>query len=197
MIVAGLTGSIGMGKSTAAKMFADAGAAVCDSDAVVHELYAPGGAAIAPIAAAFPDAVRAGAVDRAALSAIVTRDASALQRLEAIVHPLVAAAQQAFLERARASGAGLAILDIPLLFETGGEGRVDKVIVVSASADVQRARVMARPGISEEKFQRLLARQIPDAEKRARADFVIDTGGTLEETRAQVQGVLAKLTEAR
>jgi dephospho-CoA kinase len=197
MIVAGLTGSIGMGKSTAAKMFAEAGAAVCDSDALVHELYAPGGAAIAPIAAAFPGAVRGGAVDRAALSAIVARDGSALQRLEALVHPLVAEAQAAFLERERASGAGLAILEIPLLFETGGEGRVDKVIVVSAPAEAQRARVMARPGMNEEKFQLLLARQIPDAEKRARADFVIDTGGTLEQTRAQVHGVLAKLAEAR
>jgi dephospho-CoA kinase len=197
MIVAGLTGSIGMGKSTVAKMFADAGAAVCDSDAIVHGLYAPGGAAAAAIAAAFPETVTDGGVDRAALSALVTRDPSALKRLEAIVHPLVSAAQQRFLDAARASGARLAILEIPLLFETGGEGKADKVIVVSASEALQRARVLGRPGMSEEKFQLLLARQMPDAEKRARADFIIDTSGTLDETRVQVQAVLAKLGEAR
>jgi dephospho-CoA kinase len=186
-----------MGKSTVAKMFADAGATVCDSDAIVHGLYAPGGAAAAAIAAAFPETVTDGGVDRAALSALVTRDPSALKRLEAIVHPLVSAAQQRFVDAARASGARLAILEIPLLFETGGEGKADKVIVVSASEALQRARVLGRPGMSEEKFQLLLARQMPDAEKRARADFIIDTSGTLDETRVQVQAVLAKLGEAR
>jgi len=195
MIVLGLTGSIGMGKSTVANMFAEEGVPVCDSDALVHALYAPGGAAVAPVGVAFPGVVRDGGVDRAALSAALRADPSALNRLEAIVHPLVNEAQRAFLDDAKAQGARLAILDIPLLFETGSQSKVDKVVVVSAPAETQRARVMARPGMSEDKFAWLLARQTPDSEKRARADFVIDTGGPLEATRVHVRALLDDLLE--
>jgi len=196
MIVVGLTGSIGMGKSTVAKMFADEGAPTFDSDAAVHALYAAGGAAIAPVEAAFPGVTRNGAIDRAALSAKVVGDADAIGRLEAIVHPLVRQAQASFLARHRAAGAPVVVLDIPLLFESTGAQVVDKIVVVSAPPDVQRERVLARPGMTQEKFEQLLARQIPDAEKRARADFVIDTGGSFEATRAQVRAVLDALREA-
>lgn len=196
MILIGLTGSIGMGKSTVAQMFAEEGAPSFNSDDAVHALYAPGGAAVAPVGAAFPDAIKDGAVDRTALSKLVVNDTPAIKRLEAIVHPLVAQAQQAFLDKQRAAGAKAAVLDIPLLFETGGEKRVDKVVVVSASPEIQRARVLARPGMTAEKFEQLLARQTPDAEKRERADFVIDTGGVLESTRDQVRAVLDALSEA-
>ena len=195
MKLIGLTGSIGMGKSTVAQMFAEAGALVCDSDALVHAIYAKGGRAVEPVGAAFPDIVVDGAVDRARLSKAVMNDPDAFKRLEQIVHPLVKAEQQAFLDNARAQGAALVVLDIPLLFEGGGEKNVDKVVVVSAPGDVQRARVLARPGMSVEKFETILSRQVPDAEKRARADFVIDTGVPLEETRAQVHAVVAKLRE--
>lgn len=195
MIVIGLTGSIGMGKSTVAQMFAEEGAPAFNSDDAVHALYAPGGAGVGPVGAAFPGVVKDGAVDRAALSARVVDNAGALKRLEAIVHPLVARAQAQFLDAARAAGAEAVVLDIPLLFETGAESRVDTVVVVSAPADVQRARVLARPGMTVEKFESLLAKQVPDFEKRARADFTINTGGSLEETRKRVRTVLDALRE--
>jgi dephospho-CoA kinase len=195
MIVLGLTGSIGMGKSTVAKMFAEEGALAFDSDAAVHDLYVPGGAAVAPVEAAFPGVVRDGGVDRALLSAKVVGDAGAITKLEAIVHPLVAEAQAAFLRANTAAGTKVVVLDIPLLFETGKSDLFDKIVVVSAPAETQGARVLARPGMTEEKFEALLARQVPDAEKRARADFIIDTGGDFDATRAQVRAVLDALGE--
>jgi dephospho-CoA kinase len=196
MIVLGLTGSIGMGKSTVAKMFAEEGAPAFDSDAAVHELYAPGGAGVGPVEAAFPGVTRDGAIDRAALSAKVVGDPQALDRLETIVHPLVRQAQANFLAAERAAGTAVVVLDIPLLFEATGAQAVDTIVVVSAPAEVQRARVLGRPGMTEEKFEKLLARQTSDAEKRARADFVIDTGGPFEATSAQVRAVLDALREA-
>ena len=195
MIVIGLTGSIGMGKSTVAQMFAEEGAPSFNSDDAVHALYAPGGAAVALVGKAFPGVVKDGGVDRPSLSAQVVNNADALRRLEAIVHPLVAQAQAAFLEAARTAGRSAVVLDIPLLFETKAEHRVDKVVVVSAPAEVQRARVLSRPGMTVEKFERLLALQMPDTEKRARADFVIDTSAALEDTRKQVRAVLDALRE--
>ncbi|MEZ5893559.1 MAG: dephospho-CoA kinase [Parvularculaceae bacterium] len=193
MIRVGLTGSIGMGKSAVLAMFADLGAAVWDADAAVHRLYAKGGAGVAAVGAQFPGAIRDGAVDRVALSALVLGDKEKLKALEAIVHPLVAADREMFLQDAAESAARLAVLDIPLLFENKAEDAFDAVVVVSAPADVQRARVLARPGMSEEKFAAILNLQTPDAEKRRRADFVIDTGLTLKETRAEVAGVYKKL----
>lgn len=185
MFVLGLTGSIGMGKSTAARMLAAMGAPVCDSDAVVHGLLAKGGRAVPAIGAAFPGAVVDGAVSRPALGAAVFRDPEALKRLEAILHPMVQAAQRAFLARAARRGAKVAVLDIPLLFETHGERRVDATVVVSAPFVVQKARVLARPGMTAEKFAGILARQTPDAEKRRRADYVVPTGsGRLVTRRA-------------
>jgi dephospho-CoA kinase len=195
MIIIGLTGSIGMGKSTVASMFAEEGAPAFDSDAAVHALYASGGAAVAPVEAAFPGVSKDGAIDRGALSAQVVGNEAAIRRLEAIVHPLVRQAQAEFLRASRDAGALYAVLDIPLLFESGGVNLVDKVVVVSAPADIQRVRVLSRPGMSEEKFEAILARQMPDAEKRARADFVIDTSGPFEDTRAQVRAVLDALGE--
>lgn len=191
MIIIGLTGSIGMGKSTVAAMFADAGIPVHDADKTVHRLYS--GRAVPLIEAAFPGTTANGTVDRQKLAVAVLGDAAALKRLEAIVHPLVREDEQAFLKTASESGAALAILDIPLLFETGGGSRVDKTVVVSAPPDAQRERVLARPGMTPEKFAAILSKQMPDAEKRARADFVIDTGGTLEETRRQVGEIIAAL----
>lgn len=195
MIVIGLTGSIGMGKSTVAKMFAEEGAPAFNSDDAVHALYAAGGAAVEPVGATFPGVVHNGAIDRAALSAALAKDPSGFKQLEAIVHPLVRAAQLAFLEKHRTAGSRAAVLDIPLLFEGHAEKNFDAVVVVSAPADVQRERVLSRPGMSVEKFEQLLARQTPDAEKRARADFVIDTGGDFDATRAQVRAVLDALSE--
>jgi dephospho-CoA kinase len=195
MIVIGLTGSIGMGKSTVTKMFAEEGAPGFDSDAAVHALYAPGGAAVGPVEAAFPGVTKDGAIDRAALSARVVGDPEKIKTLERIVHPLVRQAQMQFLQDQRDAGAPFVVLDIPLLFEGSGAKFVDKTIVVSAPADVQRARVLARPGMTEEKFEAILALQMPDAEKRARADFVIDTSGSFENTRAQVRAVLDALRE--
>ncbi|HEY4192563.1 MAG TPA: dephospho-CoA kinase [Mesorhizobium sp.] len=192
MIVLGLTGSIGMGKSTAAKMFADAGVPVHDSDEAVHRLYA--GAAAPLVEAAFPGTVVDGVVDRSLLGGQVIGNPAALKRLAAIVHPLVRTDADAFLARNRAKNAPLAVLDIPLLFETGGRVRVDKVVVVSAPAKAQRARVLARPGMSEEKFASILSQQVPDAEKRAQADYVIDTGGDFDATRAAVLKIIAELT---
>ena len=193
MIVVDLTGSIGMGKSTTAAMFAAEGAPVYDADAEVHALYAEGGAAVGPVGAAFPGVVKDGAVDRAALSAQVVGNPEALKRLEAIVHPLVGAARAEFFERAARDGADLVVLDIPLLFETGGEKRVDAVVVVSAPPETQRARVLARPGMTAEKLDAILARQMHDAEKRARAHFVVDTGRGLEAARLQVREVVETL----
>lgn len=193
MITVGLTGSIGMGKSTTAAMFAAEGVPVYDADAEVHALYARGGAAVAPLAAAFPGVVVDGAVDRTLLSQRVVGKPDELKRLEAIVHPLVGESRVGFFQKAVAGGADIVVLDIPLLFETGGEKRLDAVVVVSAPADVQRQRVLARPGMDEAKLDAILARQMADAEKRARAHFVIDTGKGLDHARAQVRDVLARL----
>lgn len=195
MIIIGLTGSIGMGKSTVAAMFAEEGVPVLDADASVHALYAPGGAAVAPVEAAFPGVTKNGVIDRAALSAEVVGNAEAIKRLEAIVHPLVRRTQMEFLQAHRDAGAEFVLLDIPLLFEGGGDKFVDTSVVVSAPAEVQRARVLARPGMTEAKFEAILARQMPDAEKRARADFVIDTSVSFDETRTQVRAVLDALRE--
>ena len=191
MIVLGLTGSIGMGKSTAAKMFAEAGVPVHDSDEAVHRLYA--GKAALLVEAAFPGTVVDGAVDRTLLAGQVLGNAVALKKLEAIVHPLVRADADAFVARHRAAKAPLVVLDIPLLFETGGRARVDKVAVVSAPADIQRQRVLARPGMSEAKLAAILAKQTPDVEKRQQADFVIDTSGGFDVTRAEVEKIVAEL----
>ena len=196
MILLGLTGSIGMGKTTTAAMFAEAGAAVYDADAAVHALYAPGGGAGPALAAAFPEAVRGdGGVDRDALSRRVKTDPAALAVLEAIVHPLVGSQRSDFLARAASAGAAVAVLDIPLLFETGGQRSVDAVVVVTADAAVQRARVLARPGMDAEKFALLSARQIPDADKRAGADFLIDTGQGLPAARARVDAIMATVLQ--
>ena len=195
MILLGLTGSIGMGKSTTAAMFAEEGAPVYDADAAVHQLYGVGGAAVEPVEAAFPGVAQSGAIDRARLSERVLNDAEALKRLEAIVHPLVGAQRQSFFEEARAGGAPVLVLDIPLLFETGGDKAMGAVAVVSAPFDLQRERVLARPGMTVDKLDAILRRQIPDAEKRARADFVIDTGHGLDTAREQVRAVLAALAD--
>lgn len=191
MIVLGLTGSIGMGKSTTAKMFRDAGVPVHDSDEAVHRLYA--GAAAPLIEREFPGTVDNGVVDRVRLSGHVLGDAQAIRRLEAIVHPMVRADADAFLARQRAAGRPLAVLDIPLLFETGGRDRVDKVLVVTAPASVQRQRVLSRPGMTEAKLAAILAKQVPDAEKRKMADFVIDTGQGMDAARAAVLAVIDAL----
>lgn len=190
MIVLGLTGSIGMGKSTTTAMFADAGALVWNADEAVHRLYAKGGAAVGPVGEAFPGVVVEGAVDRTRLAEVLGRDEQAFKRLEAIVHPLVMAHRLEELAAAGARGVRLAVLDIPLLFETGGDAAVDAVVVVTAPADVQAARVLARPGMTRERFEAILARQTPDTEKRRRADFVIDTGDGLEAARARVDEIV-------
>ena len=192
MIVLGLTGSIGMGKSTTAKLFAEAGVPVHDSDEAVHRLYA--GAAAPLVEKAFPGTAVAGVVDRVALSKRVVGDAEAIARLEKIVHPLVRADADRFVASARAAGAPLVVLDIPLLFETNGTSRVDRIAVVSAPAELQRERVLSRPGMTEEKFAAILARQAPDAEKRRRADFVIDTSEGVEAARRQVEAIIRELT---
>jgi dephospho-CoA kinase len=190
MIVLGLTGSIGMGKSTVEGFFAESGVPVHDADAAVHRLYA--GDAAPLIEAAFPDTTQDGTVDRARLASRVIGDPAALRRLEAIVHPLVRRAEEQFLAQAEAAGAPVVVLNIPLLFETGGDTRCDAVVVVSAPAETQRARVMSRPAMTEEKFAGLLGKQMPDAEKRRRADFVVDTGQDFDSTRAQVRSILLK-----
>lgn len=191
MITLALTGSIGMGKSTVAAMFAEEGVPVFDADAAVHALQGPGGALLPAIEAAFPGTTTAEGVNRPALGAAVFHDDAAMKRLEAIVHPAVGAARASFL--AAHADAPLVLIDVPLLFETGGDAHVDKIAVVSADAATQAARVLARPGQSPEKFAAILARQLPDAEKRARADFVIPTGGSLDATRAAVRAVIACL----
>jgi dephospho-CoA kinase len=188
MFILGLTGSLGMGKSTTAQFFAEEGVPVHDADAVVHRLYE--GEAVAAIEAAFPGTTGAGKVDRNKLAARVLGDAAALRRLEAIVHPLVQDAERRLLAEARARGEKVAVLDIPLLFETGGDRRVDAVVVVSAPPEVQRARVLARPGMTVEKLESILAKQMPDAEKRRRADFVVDTSQGFDAARAQVRAIL-------
>ena len=193
MIIIGLTGSIGMGKSTTAAMFADEGVPVYDADAAVHALYAPGGAAVAPIEAAFPGVTGPEGVDRAKLSHRVVGHPEALKRLEAIVHPLVAQSRGGFFEDARAKGADIVVLDIPLLFETGGEKAMDAVVVVSAPAEIQRSRVLGREGMDGAKLAAILARQMADAEKRARAHFVVDTSQGFDHAREQVRQILATL----
>jgi dephospho-CoA kinase len=193
----GLTGSIGMGKSETAKMFARLGIPVYDADAAVHRLYEAGGGAVAEIAKAFPDCVRDGHVDRAALAASLNDGRASLQRLEQIVHPLVAREQRAFLDQAEQAGAEMVVLDIPLLFETGGHARMDAVVVVSAPEEVQRLRVMARPGMTAEKLDHILARQMPDAEKRAQAHFVVETDKGFDHAFEQVKRIVAALHEQR
>jgi len=192
MIVLGLTGSIGMGKSTTARMFVDENVPVHDSDEAVHRLYS--GIAAPLIEAAFPGTVKDGVVDRTALAQKVLGNSDAIKRLETIVHPLVRADADAFLKRNREAGVAVAVLDIPLLFETGGRDRVDKVVVVTAPAEVQRTRVLARPGMSVDKFEAILARQVPDADKRRMADFIIDAGAGMEAARAAVRKILSQLT---
>ena len=190
MIVLGLTGSIGMGKSTTTAMFADLGALIWNADEAVHALYARGGAAVGPVGEAFPDVVIDGAVDRTRLAEALGRDEKAFRRLEAVVHPLVLKGRLEALALAETRGIRLAVLDIPLLFETGGDAAVDAVVVVTAPAAVQAARVLSRPGMTPERFQVILARQLPDADKRRRADFVIDTGDGLESARRQVAEIV-------
>jgi len=195
VILLGLTGSIGMGKSTTGGMFADEDALVWDADAAVHRLYARGGAAVAPLGEAFPGVVVDGAVDRTRLAAALGRDEEAFKRLEAIVHPLVAQDRAQDLATARAEGVRLAVLDIPLLFETGGDAFVDAVVVATADPEVQAARVLARPGMTRERFEAILARQTPDAEKRRRADFLVDTGQGLEAARDQVREIVGTVLD--
>ena len=190
MKILGLTGSIGMGKSTTAKMFAEAGYPVYDADAAIQALYAPGGAAVGPLSERFGDILKDGGVDRAALRAQVVDNPDAMKDLEAIVHPLVAQSQLNFRQQATESKASFAVLDIPLLFETGGDQRCDMVAVVTAPADVQKARVMLRGEMSEEQFENIRSKQMPDAEKRARADFVISTAFGFDFTRAHVQAII-------
>lgn len=194
MIRIGLTGSIGMGKSTTAKMFAAEGVPVHDADATVHALYS--GRAAPLIEAAFPGTVSDGKVDRTLLSPHVLGKPEAMKKLEAIVHPLVREEEQLFLQRARADHRRIVMLDIPLLFETGGEARVDVVVVVTADAQVQRDRVLARPGMSEDRFETILAKQMPDAEKRRRAHFLVDTGRGMEAAKRQVRAILKALAAA-
>ena len=191
MIVLGLTGSIGMGKSTTAAMFREAGVPVYDADAAVHRLYA--GAAVAPVGAAFPSAIVDGRVDRAILSKIVIADPASMKRLEAIVHPLVGQDRVGFLQACKDGNAPACVLDVPLLFETGGEKAVDLVVVVSASAEQQEKRVLARPDMTKEKFEAIRAKQTNEQEKRRRAHFVVDTGRGLDYARRQVVDLLSAL----
>lgn len=195
MLIVGLTGSIGMGKSETAKMFRALGVPVYDADAAVHKIYAPGGLAVAPLEAAFPGVTGAGGVDREALAQRVLGDAKALKKLESIVHPLVRLQQLEFLQQAAQAGSEIVVIDVPLLYETGGESQVDCVVVVSAPYETQRQRVLARPGQSEEKFQAILSKQISDEEKRRRADFVIGTDQGLEAAMQQVREILPRLRQ--
>jgi dephospho-CoA kinase len=193
MRIIGLTGSIGMGKSTTMQLFAEQGVPVYDADAAVHAIYA--GAAVPVVEAAFPGTTANGKVDRQKLSGMVLGNPEALKKLEQIVHPMLGAHRQTFLEDAENSGAPVAVLDVPLLFETGGERRVDAVVVVSAPADVQRARVLARENMTQDKLDAILARQTPDAEKRARADFVVDTSTGLDPVRARIRDIIAEVVK--
>ena len=190
MLILGLTGSIGMGKSTTAKLFAEAGVPVYDADAAVHHLYE--GEAAPAIEVAFPGTTADGKVDRTKLSARVVHDPAAMRRLEQIVHPMLGASRQRFFDEAEAAGAPVAVVDVPLLFETGGEKRVDAVVVVTTSPELQRERVLARGTMDEEKLNSILARQMPDAEKRRRADFVVDTSHGLDPVRARIKDILAE-----
>ena len=191
MLIIGLTGSIGMGKSTVASRLRERGVPVCDADALVHELYE--GEAVAPVEAAFPGSTTDGRIDRAKLSAMLMRDPAAFKRLEAIVHPLVHVAERECLQAAHRSGASMAVLEHPLLFEAGKYRGCDVTMVVSAPADVQRARVLARPGMTPDKLDMILARQMPDEEKRRQATFVVDTGTALADTLAQVDRIVDQL----
>ena len=193
MFILGLTGSIGMGKSATATMFAKEGVPVHDADAAVHRLYE--GEAVPLIEAAFPGTTQDGKVDRDELGRRVLGDIAAIKRLEQIVHPLVRQAEERFLADAEHTGAAVAVLDIPLLFETGGDARCDAVVVVSAPATVQRARVFERPGMTDNKFTAILAKQMPDAEKRRRADFVVDTSRGFDAARAQVRDILEQVAK--
>jgi dephospho-CoA kinase len=188
MIILGLTGSIGMGKSTTAKLFAEAGVPVYDADAAVHGLYE--GEAAPAIEAAFPGTIVDGKVDRARLSAQVVHDPAAMKRLETIVHPMLGASRQKFLDDAERSGAPVAVVDVPLLYETGGEKRVDAVVVVTTTPEVQRQRILARDNMTGDKLDAILARQLPDAEKRQRADFVVDTSHGLGPVRVRIRDIL-------
>jgi dephospho-CoA kinase len=188
MIILGLTGSIGMGKSTTAKLFAEAGVPVYDADAAVHMLYE--GEAVPAIEAAFPGTTVNGKVDRNKLSARVVHDPAAIKRLEQIVHPMLGASRQKFLDDAERSGAPVAVVDVPLLFETGGEKRVDAVVVVTTTPEIQRQRILARDNMTSEKLDAILARQLPDAEKRRRADFVVDTSDGTDPVRLRIQDIL-------
>ena len=193
MIVIGLTGSVGMGKSTTAKLFAAAGVPVFDADAAVHRLYA--GEALAPVEATFPGVSKAGAIDREALSRRVIGDTAAMKRLEAIVHPLVRLERAAFLVGHREAGATMVVLDIPLLLEGGGAEDVDAVVVVSAPKAVQKERVLARPGMTEARFEAILAKQMPDDEKRRLARFIVETGGGLDDAARQVRAIISALED--
>ncbi|NNJ74404.1 MAG: dephospho-CoA kinase [Anderseniella sp.] len=193
VLKAALTGSIAMGKSTVAAMLREAGVAVFDADAVVHQLYAKNGKAVEPVGRLFPTVVKNGEIDRAALSKQVLNDTQAMKKLEAIVHPLVRREQAAFLDSVKSSDSSIAVFDIPLLFETGRAAEFDAVLVVSAPYEVQRARALARPGMSEEKFEAILARQIPDEEKRAAASHVISTAVPIADTQAQVLAIVSEL----
>lgn len=193
MIIVGLTGSIGMGKTTTAALFADEGVPVNDADQVVHDLYRFD--AVEPIRAMFPNVIVDGVVDRKKLSENLAKNPAKFTDLEAVVHPLVRAREKAFLDEQRALGKKVVVLDIPLLFETGGDRRVDKIVVVSCESEVQRQRVLSRPGMTPEKFELILSRQTPDAEKRARADYVIDTGHGIDMARSQVKTLLKELGE--
>ncbi|QDL91302.1 dephospho-CoA kinase [Paroceanicella profunda] len=193
MRILGLTGSIGMGKSTTAGFFRTAGVPVWDADAAVHRVYAPGGAAVGPVTALVPAALKDGGVDRAALREAILADGTLLSRIEAAVHPVVSRDRAAFLEQNRAAGVPLVVCDIPLLFESGDVSWLDAVLVVTAPPEVQRARVMARPGMTETAFAAILARQVPDAEKRARADHVIDTSRGLDHAEAEVARIIRSM----
>src|SRR5712672_2696136 len=188
MRILGLTGSIGMGKSTTAKLFMEAGVPVYDADAAVHKIYE--GEAAPAVEAAFPGTTVDGKVDRAKLSAKVVRDPAAIKQLEQIVHPMLGASRQKFLQEAEQSGAPVAVVDVPLLFETGGEKRVDAVVVVTTTPEIQRQRILERDNMTGEKLDALLARQLPDAEKRERADFVVDTSHGLDPVRARIRDIL-------
>jgi len=195
MIIVGLTGSIGMGKSETAKIFAAKGVPVFDADAVVHTLQAKNGKALGPIEEAFPGVVKGGVLDRAKLGSIVFADVDAKKNLEAIIHPMVAEERVAFFDSAEAANAPFIVLDVPLLFETGGNTACDKVIVVSAPADMQKERVLVRRGMTEEKFAHILLQQVPDAEKCAKADYVVDSGKGIEHAEQQVADIIQSLQE--
>ena len=191
MIIVGLTGSIGMGKSTTSAMFREHGIPVYDADGAVHRLYA--GAAVAPMASIFPEAIVEGKIDRTVLSRLVMSDSGALRKIEAVVHPLVGVDRAGFMERCVREGARTVVFDVPLLFETGGDKNVDVVAGVSASADIQKRRVLARPEMTPEKFATIVSKQLPDAEKRRRAHYVVDTGRGLDPARRQVAALVASL----